>query len=107
MSAIPDDIKQAATRIADRYLSFDISCQRLYDDVSAALLAEREAATVRERARCAQIAEECSLGPNALWSEQEAQWWETGHSDAQLAIADHIRDPHYVNLLADKDRGEE
>lgn len=41
MSDIPTDIDQAATRIASKYLTLDISRERLYHDVVVALLAER------------------------------------------------------------------
>lgn len=41
-AAVPADIKQVATVIADRYLGFNLSCQSLYADVAHALLAERQ-----------------------------------------------------------------
>lgn len=39
---IPADIEQTATRFAGEYLAHDISCERLYRDVAALLVAERE-----------------------------------------------------------------
>ncbi|OBQ68892.1 hypothetical protein EFV37_29080 [Mesorhizobium loti] len=49
MDEIPEDIQQTATRFAGEYLARDISCERLYRDVAALLVAERE--------RCANIVE--------------------------------------------------
>lgn len=47
MTDIPEDVQQAATRIADKYLGFEISCQALYADVCAALIADRAAQAER------------------------------------------------------------
>jgi hypothetical protein len=41
----PPDIDQVATRIASKYLTLDISCERLYHDVVEALTAERAGAS--------------------------------------------------------------
>ncbi|MCA0032698.1 hypothetical protein [Mesorhizobium sp. B263B2A] len=41
-SGTPADIEQIATRFAGEYLAHDISCERLYKDVVALLVAERE-----------------------------------------------------------------
>ena len=49
MEEIAPDIEQTATRIASKYLGFEISGQSLFDDIAAALVAERE--------RCAKIAD--------------------------------------------------
>jgi hypothetical protein len=46
---VPEDIREKATRFAGEYLAHDVSCERLYRDVVALLIAERE--------RCATIAE--------------------------------------------------
>jgi hypothetical protein len=46
---VPEDIREKATRFAGEYLAHDVSCERLYRDVVALLMAERE--------RCAKIAE--------------------------------------------------
>lgn len=67
---IPADIKQAATVFADRYLGFNISCQRLYADIAAALLAERQKATEAERERCANIAQVYAL----MTAEVDGTW---------------------------------
>lgn len=50
MAEIDDDLKQAATRIADKYLGFAISCQGLYADVVAELAAERSRSQERIKA---------------------------------------------------------
>lgn len=42
MTEVPPDIEQIATRFAGKYLAHDISCERLYRDVVALLVAERE-----------------------------------------------------------------
>jgi hypothetical protein len=43
-TAIPEDIREKATRFAGEYLAHDVSCERLYRDVVALLMAERERA---------------------------------------------------------------
>ena len=60
MDEIPEDIQQTATRFAGEYLAHDISCERLYRDVAALLVAERE--------RCARIAEQADIdNATAIW----------------------------------------
>lgn len=51
--AIPEDIKQTATRIAGLFLGYNVSCSKIYNEVAAALLSERKE-TIE---RCAAIAE--------------------------------------------------
>jgi hypothetical protein len=47
---VPEDIREKATRFAGEYLAHDVSCERLYRDVVALLMAERErAARIAER----------------------------------------------------------
>jgi len=57
MDEIPEDIQQTATRFAGEYLAHDISCERLYRDVAALLVAERE--------RCAAIVKSWGLANGA------------------------------------------
>jgi hypothetical protein len=66
---IPSDIEQAATRFAGKYLAHDISCERLYRDVAALVMAERE--------RCAKIAQRRAdlaktLAPQAVFAMLDA-----------------------------------
>jgi hypothetical protein len=103
MSEIPAEVKTAAKAVAD-----DIDRSGLWGDefgsyglrfeatiiIARALLAEREAATARERARCAKIADE------RVDSDAKYPDFDGGYSSAAEDIAAAIRSP-------DKDRGEE
>lgn len=63
MSDIPADIDQAATRIASKYLTLDISCERLYHDVVWALIAERSKARNAALEEAAKTAERHATFP--------------------------------------------
>jgi hypothetical protein len=45
---VPEDIREKATRFAGEYLAHDVSCERLYRDVVALLMAERLAQKERD-----------------------------------------------------------
>lgn len=82
---IPSDIEQAATRFAGKYLAHDISCERLYRDAAALVMAERE--------RCALIAE----GKARDASRDRDTYIMTGVAGLGRVIATAIRQPRKVN----------